>query len=811
MQPTETDGASLSTHRLIHLRMSGILSQCIYLLLTLALPSLPASASDAKKPVVAKKTAVAEKTTDPKETSVGYTVLVTGSFASLVGTTPTVKLTADDGTNIGTSPSVTIHNSALLTLSYTAVPSSKKPTTLYLNDMPYAYSVVNSSSLPTDQHRLFSGDFCRADTANPPKCRTLLLDNPSTPAQRGTIKGYVSNADRSEYALATVNALTADVADLQYSADANFQPSWITLYKDGNSASPAIFVAAPAKPPVESDVTYEFEDKKCGTVAATVGANGIKINEATKNDPSDSITLKTVSSDALFTHVVGSAPEVITISSLTIKDENKKDVALNCIARIAAVPSDTGSPLDIIFNIEDQETVHQDFGPGIAEHFVAVRLDVSNRSSKKLQFNKSAIWFDVDYRQSSRKNTPTGRQFLAAMTVDLIPINAYDAPSSTHGKCQDRVEHGKAPATPCREYRFGIEQDHRVSPINYSTTLNVYDSHSERIDRALRAVELFGSVLSTIATGGAVAQVHNSAFKDSATILTSNFLPGYRSIIQDTEGTNRKRANLVGETLQDAVQIPGHGHVTTMVLLPRDAMLQMMNYEELVVIDRVLNVHIDPDVLNSVASSVPKNQVEVGYTKDQVREAIGEPTTVTTNADGTSKFTYTTGPYSEVDFDKDGKVTATTPRSLSDQLEAAATEDDALKVLRDNSLNSTALVLLNGNRLLADINGVNKTLQYDPSGKHIGDYTLLYSDISGFVNKTINNLQTELAAKNLGAKTDSYKWQSTSNNTATYAMPDIQGGTITVTVNGSTVLATSTITKINFEGTKAASALNTSQ
>src|SRR5207249_2005061 len=119
-----------------------------------------------------------------------------------------------------------------------------------------------------------------------------------------------------------------------------------------------------------------------------------------------------------------------------------------------------------------------------------------------------------------------------------------------------------------RVARFGLEQNVKQSPVNYLSVLGSFDYTTELTDEKLKAVELIGSVLTNIATGGIVAD-RSGAFRAGTSVLSGTFLPGVRGLVLDTPFINRLRSNLVAQTLQETVQVPAGGSASMIVLLPR--------------------------------------------------------------------------------------------------------------------------------------------------------------------------------------------------------------------------------------------------
>jgi len=167
---------------------------------------------------------------------------------------------------------------------------------------------------------------------------------------------------------------------------------------------------------------------------------------------------------------------------------------------------------------------------------------------------------DVDYIESKEADNGFFYRLGTLSTFGLFRSNVYSPPFVKR-------------STDARRARFGLEQNIRHSPINYLAALGSYDCTTEKTDTELRAVELLGTLLTTISGGGIVAQNANTAFHDGSSIFAGVFLPGLRSLLLNMPTINRRRANLVGQTLQEIIDVPAGSPVSTVVLLPRMGML----------------------------------------------------------------------------------------------------------------------------------------------------------------------------------------------------------------------------------------------
>ncbi len=659
------------------------------------------------------------------------------------------------------------------------------------------------------------GNFCAS--GHPPVCPTLT-----------TVKDAFVNAggwdgDRR----ATLRPLSPTRASISFEAEPDYRPASFKFTAADSLAGPFPFVIA--RPEIKSQLVFQGFDLPSLCVTTS------PCRDLALSSPAGSqvtVTQTAVNGSLLFAEVTAPEGQDVNLVVATLSNNPAKSILLRRVAK----PAGEQSLLDVNMTPMDQETVQRDFGYRIAQHYYAVELDLVNRTGKKLQFNKSSITFDVDYRAVGHRSQRSlfNEDAPALLTADTFPPNVYKQPFVHYGQkdiincekrnyiatskeakaaAKKRNAVGTPPSDICMQvlYRFGIEQTTTLSPDNYMAILAAYDYTTEHTDRVLRLIELVGGTLLPISTGSIVAQVNNTAFRDSVSVLTGTFLPGFRALTLDPARINRLRSNLVGQTMQETVQIPPNGAASTVVLLPRDGILTIRGLDQSVVVDRLVNVHIDPDVVNGVKdAAVPRNHLELGYTTEQVRQALGDPPTVATK-DGLLIYTYPKGPYATVNFNKEAKVFSWAERNLEEQLEQIDTLAQALDLLHKSNIDvPTRLSLVNQNTILVDIPGVTKTLQYDPKGLHIADYNLLYADIRKAADaqpkvsefeKTLSDLRKAAGGPPTSGDPKVVK------DKITFPMPDIQGGSIEVVLTpaaGKGVKdAYRTVQSISFSGLKA--------
>ncbi len=735
-----------------------------------------------------------------------------------------ILLVSKTGDIISETASVVSLADHQMVLSYEATAGGSTPDLVLMgidekSDKRTFSVAANGTTLP---HFMVEGKFCTSPDAA--VCQPIDL--------KEIVRAEVSGANSEGNLWANVLAISVDLASIEFAAEPDFRPSFFYLTTKNGRTYPFKFVIA--RPDVTSEMVFQSFDLPtlCGKASPCP-----KLDLSSPAGSRVKVTQTAVNGSLLFAEV--RAPEGLDVNLVvaTLSDNPAKSILLRRVAK----PAGEQSLLDVHMTPMDQETVQRDFGYRIAQHYYAVELDLVNRTGKKLQFNKSSLTFDVDYRAVGRRSTTIGFLNTAAfLTADTFPPDVYKEPfdsykASNVAACERRSnvygtlpspEEAKAkgkstkspigtpPANICMQvlYRFGIEQTATLSPDNYMAILAAYDYTTEHTDRKLRLIELVGATLLPISTGSIVAQVNNTAFRDSVSVLTGTFLPGFRALTLDPARINRLRSNLVGQTMQETVQIPPNGAASTVVLLPRDGILTIRGLEQSVVVDRLVNVHIDPDVVNGVKdAAVPRDHLELGYTTEQVRQALGDPPTVSTDANGLLTYTYPKGPYATVCFNKDGKVFSWSERKLEEQLEQAETLVQALDLLRKNNIDvPTRLSLWNQNTILVDIPGVTKILQYDPKGVHIEDYKLLYADIKKAADadpkvsafeKTLSDLRKAAGAPPASGD------PKVSGNQITFLMPDIQGGYIEAVLTAASAKgvkdADRTIDTISFSGLKA--------
>jgi hypothetical protein len=715
-------------------------------------------------------------------------------------------------------------------------------------DIPHPFLPVKPSTTPenlVDVQQAIGGDFCEKDENLDCTTDFLRPEKPwksagdphySTDAIKNVTRAIVSQAGTSGFHSAKLVALGPDTADLSFMAPANFTPTSLTL--DVNSGKSYTYAFIPAPPKHTSILNYESDEMSTICDQKTDPTDSSKDIPICEKTPRDHLVLKSVGTGEEIAFVALQGHLIIARQTTAYGEEAITVVVANTttkksiIARRTIKPGANINDLTVDITIMDQVTAQLNYGSRIAKRYIAVMLDVKNPTEKKLQFNKSAMYFDVDYVEARGRKaffTDFWENTKQVSTLGLTQPSVYNPPFvagrdiKDHGMSRaERKKANKEEQKYPRVARFGLEQNVKHSPVNYLSALGAFDHTTQVTDDKLKAIELVASVLSNIATGGIVADA-SGAFRAGTSIFSGTFLPGVRGIVLDNSFINRLRSNLVAQTLQETIQISARGSTTTVVLLPRTGILAFSDAEIPVMVDRVLDVHIVREVVTEVDTTpVTKGSCKPGMSKDQARMSLGEPSGLTTNPDGSSLFTFSKGPMASIGFTKDGVAASCAERSVSDQLKLAATLVDAKKVLSDNNLTPTEIVLTDSSTVLVDIPTINATFHYDAKGNQATDYTFLFSSISaeaakkdepkatleGFLEESATKLSSKRSSdiKTVATPTDKAKTETIKAGgqvQVKYPSPDIQDGFVTVTYRNTGTPAKPTLVvdgKPTFEG-----------
>jgi len=764
-------------------------------------------------------------------TEVTKSVVVSGDFSAVTSVSMdldcgqsaacAVLLAADGQTSIGHVTALRISPDQI-SVTYAAPPAAA-PVSIRIQDPASHYPIFSfvPSKTPINQEQVVSmrqvltGDFCQKDERG--DCSTELF-KPASPSRQGhsedphfavnpIIGKYLVQSGDSQFRLVQLNALGLDTADISFSAPASFKPAYLVLDTANQSYR---FAYTPAPPVQTSALNYASDEMSSVCNLAADPLDATKQVPDCDHTPPDTFVLKSLSGGddpgyiamqanlvvARITAPLGQEPAAIVISNKTTRKST--------IARRTTKPGGDSTLLNVAMTIMDQVTTQRNYGNRIAKRYVAVTLDVRNPTATKVQFNKSAMYFDVDYVEAKEQGMSwTGfvQGVAEVSTLGLYQPSVYNPPF---------VAGRRDKQTP-RVARFGLEQNVQQSPENYLSVLGSFDYTTTKTDEKLKALELVGSVLTNIATGGVVADA-SGAFRAGASLFSGTFLPGVRGIVLDTSFINRLRSNLVAQTMQETIQVPAKGSATTIVLLPRTGILAFTDAQVPVMIQRVIDVHLVEEVVNSaIQTAVKKNQCTTGNSKDQTRQALGEPTGTTTNPDGSSSFTFSAGPVASADFDTKGLLVSCKSRAPTEQMDLAKTLVEAKQILTDLGINATQIALTDGSTVLVDIPGIAKTYHFDAKGALTSEYTFLFKDITSEEGKTQTDFQTFLVSKAaiLSATRSSMITEKAislgvakAGSSFPYDSPDIQNGSMTVTFknSGTGKSVTVVVDKVTFQG-----------
>jgi hypothetical protein len=706
---------------------------------------------------------------------------------------------AADGQIVGHVTALQV-SSSQLSVTYTA-PTAANPVSIRLQNATVHYPTISLVPPAGDQamRQVIAADYCQKNAKEDCTTDFFKPNHPSDP--RDAITGtYVLDGGSSVFHIAQLNALGPDTADISYSAPPTFKPAYLVLDTINRSYR---FAYTPAPPLKTSDLNYESDEMEKVCAPDCDNPPPLSLHSLTDGRELSCVAMKGNLIVARVTAPLGQEPSAITVSN--------NGTHTSIIARRTIKPGGDVTMLNVSMSIMDQVTAQRNYGNRIAKRYIAVTLDVYNPTQKKVQFNKSAMYFDVDYVEAREQGASWAGFFHGlgeVSTLGLYQPSVYNPPFVAGAKKDDSKP---------RLARFGLEQNVRQAPENYLSVLGSFDYTTTKTDNDLKALELIGSVLTNIATGGIIADA-SGAFRAGSTVFASTFLPGVRGLVLDTSFINRLRSNLIVQTLQDTIQVTAKGSATTIVLLPRTGILAFTDAQVPVMIKRVIDVHLVEEVVSEVnETSAKKNECTVGNTKDQIRQALGEESGVATNSDGTSSFSFATGPVATVNFDKNGITTSCSkPRTPTEQMDLAKTLVEAKQTLTDLGLNATLIALTDSSTVIVDIPGVSKTYHFDPKGNITvpPDYNFLFKQITtegnnpGETQTKFESFLEEKAAILSSTRSSDIKTKTKAESAAkagasvTYESPDIQNGTITVTFknSGTGKSATVVVDKITFQG-----------
>jgi hypothetical protein len=463
--------------------------------------------------------------------------------------------------------------------------------------------------------------------------------------------GYLSDVNLNLIPL-TVIGTQERTATISYLASNDFIPDTVTLL-------------CAQKPPITVPFTV-FR----GVHTATIGFTSQDITDefcggSCKDLTSDDVTisLQPFDSDAqakLLRVTIGrvwvevtALPEYAPTAVMVEVHQKDKPKAITFAKRLLGPTVDDHQPF-VTYTVMDSEAEKANFGRRIAFNYLAINVQIHNPTDQKIQLNKARLWFDCDYAAIPYKN-------LYSNDPTYLKVNGV-----------------------AKKYLFGIDHTQRQFPHTLQQVVGTFDSQTGFEKTAFDGADLSGSIFAAL-TG----LFDSTQYSVAVNVFTGIFTPGMRKIIMNPDAMNQKRSSLLAQALDSFVQVPPKGASTTLVFVPRKGLLawQDTNGQDQqipVVIDLVRDVHFEPEIVIGVPGSTDQ-VITAGMTEDQVKKVLGDPT-ASTESNGQATYTFSTGPYKEVDFKKDGsgvyRVSTMIERAAQEQLvEGKTTVAEAQKLL----------------------------------------------------------------------------------------------------------------------------------
>ncbi len=205
------------------------------------------------------------------------------------------------------------------------------------------------------------------------------------------------------------------------------------------------------------------------------------------------------------------------------------------------------------FSIQDSESTRLNFGRRIANRYLALDIVVNNPSARKIQLDKSALWFEADYETVGKRGQP--KQVLV----------------------------------------FG--QDHNLAQFaeSFQAVLGTFDSIAGGRQQAYQLLDLGVALLAGLSSGGVLK---SAQAKGAVGLITGLVLPRAQAIYWNPEVEKAKRTNLVLQSADRFLQVPPHSSVQTKVFLPRQAILGLNRLP--VRIAQVRQIHIELEAVGEL-------------------------------------------------------------------------------------------------------------------------------------------------------------------------------------------------------------------
>jgi hypothetical protein len=357
---------------------------------------------------------------------------------------------------------------------------------------------------------------------------------------------------------------------------------------------------------------------------------------------------------------------------------------------------------NVSFTVIDSETAKRNFFKRISNNYHVINLELHNPTNKKLQLNKSALWFDVDYAEG----------------IDLFSNNPK---LKSDGK----------------RFLFGIDHTQRHTPHTFTQVLASFDAQTGKEKTIFDGIEVAGAIMT-----GLVTTVDSENFSTAVRLLTGILIPGVRNAVMNPEEINRKRANMIAQGLQNIVQIPPRSSISTVVFLPRKGILALMDTSDSasttmvpVIITLIRDVHMDLEVVAEVTEElVAPGIVRSGYTMDQVLQALGGKFISQTDTSGRTSWSFPEGPVKRVVFGKDDTVSDFEPRPIAERLVAGTTKLADVKSWLGES--SSLRKATDGGFIWLAAPEVHRDLRFDDSGTLMAEYQEAYRKLKPYEGRS---------------------------------------------------------------------------
>jgi hypothetical protein len=324
---------------------------------------------------------------------------------------------------------------------------------------------------------------------------------------------------------------------------------------------------------------------------------------------------------------------------------------------------------NVSFSVIDPNTVGHNFGDRIARRYIAVDLQIKNPGVKKIQVQKSSIWFEADYIAAARQGSWVAYSprvkppfFNRPAIYGGEPVaypwpcgEAMNAPASewtTEAKARHSADCSKfaklaATGRP-KVFRYGLEHRHQLFPETYAVVQGTFDDISGSLKTATDY-----TTTATAAASGLSSLIKGHSYLPVLSVFSAIVLPGFKDFVFNEETERRLRSQLLAQAFPEIVQIPPVSSATWKIFLPKRVISN--DFPEMVLVEQLRDVHMELETVSEpVTEAVVKGQVQLGMTQEQVIQALGVPSrTQTDDKTGKVTWSYEQGSYQSVEFTPD--------------------------------------------------------------------------------------------------------------------------------------------------------------